>query len=47
MAAGELRAQALDDGFGLKSWLRRYRSILKENEIKAAERLIRLIERQH
>ena len=43
----ELRWQALDSGFGLRSWLRRYESALLEDEVKAAESMIHRIERNN
>ena len=43
----ELRWQALDSGFGLRSWLKRYESAMLEDEVKAAESLIRRIERNN
>ena len=43
----ELRWQALDSGFGLRSWLRRYESALLEDEVKAVEALIRRIDRNN
>ena len=43
----ELRWQALDSGFGFRSCLRRYESVMLEDEVKAAESLIRRIERNN
>ena len=33
----ELRWQALDSGFGLRSWLKRYESALLDDEVKAVD----------
>ena len=41
----ELRRQAVAAGYGLKAWLRRYRLVLHDDEVKRAKGLIRLIER--
>ena len=43
----ELRWQALDSGFGLRSWLKRYESALLDDEVKAVDSLIRRIERNN
>ena len=41
----DLRWQALDGGFGLRSWLRRYEAVLQPAEVKAVNSLIGRIER--
>ena len=40
-----LRDQALNSGYGLAAWLRRYESIMRADEVKAANALIRKLQR--
>ena len=39
----ELRSQALLDGSGLRAWLRRFRCVLEDDEIVAAEELVEVL----